>query len=94
MARSTFEEFKKEVLKRDALKSEYDKLQPEYELKLKLIKMRKKAGLTQEEIAQKMHTKKSNISRLESLSSTSSPRIATLISYANATGHTLKVDFE
>jgi len=93
MARPTFEEFKKEALKRSGVKEEYKRLTPEYDLKLKLIKMRKKAHLTQEEIAIKMHTKRSNISRLESFTYESSPKISTLIAYAEATGHKLKVDF-
>jgi DNA-binding XRE family transcriptional regulator len=93
MTRPTFEEFKKEALSKSAVKKEYDKLTPEYDLKLKLIKMRKEAHLTQEEIAIKMHTKRSNISRLESFTYESSPRISTLMAYAEATGHKLKVDF-
>jgi DNA-binding XRE family transcriptional regulator len=93
MSRPTFEDFKKEALLKPAVKEEYDKLAPEYELKMKLIKMRKEANLTQEEIATIMHTKRSNISRLESFSYSSSPNIATLMAYAEATGHQLKVDF-
>ncbi|MDX9744620.1 MAG: helix-turn-helix transcriptional regulator [Arcobacteraceae bacterium] len=93
MSRPTFEDFKKEAFLKPAVKEEYDKLAPEYELKMKLIKMRKEANLTQEEIATIMHTKRSNISRLESFSYNSSPNIATLMAYAQATGHQLKVDF-
>jgi transcriptional regulator with XRE-family HTH domain len=55
--------------------------------------MRKKAGLTQEALADLMGTKKSNISRLESFKSNISPRFTTLIQYARATGHELKIDF-
>ena len=55
--------------------------------------MRKEAGLTQEKLAELMGTKKSNISRLESFKSSISPRLETLINYAKATGHELKVDF-
>jgi len=93
MSRPTFEDFKKEALLKPTVKEEYDKLAPEYELKMKLIKMRKEANLTQEEIATIMHTKRSNISRLESFSYNSSPNITTLMAYAQATGHQLKVEF-
>jgi len=62
-------------------------------LKLKLIKMKKEANLTQEALANKMNTKRSNISRLESFTYESSLRISTLMAYAKATGHKLKVDF-
>ena len=93
MSRPTFEEFKDEALKKPAVKEEYERLTPEYDLKLKLIKMRKEANLTQEEIANKMHTKRSNISRLESFTYESSPKLSTLMAYAEATGHQLKVEF-
>ena len=93
MSRPTFEEFKKEALSKTAIKKEYERLTPEYDLKLKLIKMRKEANLTQEDIAIKMHTKRSNISRLESFTYESSPKISTLMAYAEATGHQLKVEF-
>jgi transcriptional regulator with XRE-family HTH domain len=49
--------------------------------------------MTQEEIARKMNTKRSNISRLESFEYKSSPSISTLVAYAEATGHKLKVEF-
>ncbi len=93
MTRVSFEEFKKEALIRPNVKKEYDRLTPEYELKLKLIQMRKKANLTQEELAAKMNTKRSNISRLESFSYNSSPKLSTLMAYAEATGHKLQLSF-
>jgi len=40
-----------------------------------------------------MHTKKSNISRLESHNYKSSPKISTLSEYATATGHKLEIGF-
>ena len=55
--------------------------------------MRKKANLTQEELAKEMDTKRSNISRLESFTYKSSPNISTLIAYAKATGHEMKIEF-
>ena len=64
--RPTFEDFKEKALKRSDVKKEYDRLEVEFDLKLKLIKMRKAANLTQEEMANRMNTSKSNISRLES----------------------------
>ena len=91
--RPTFEEFKEKALKRSEVKKEYDKLEVEFDLKLKLIKIRKAANLTQEEIASRMNTSKSNISRLESLSSKISPTISTLNAYANAAGYRLDVNF-
>lgn len=93
MNRPTYEDFKKEALKEPAVKKAYDDLEDEYKIKRELIRMRKKSGLTQEELAQKLNTKKSNISRLESFNSKSSPRILTLMEYAKATGHKMKIEF-
>ena len=91
--RPTFEEFKEKALKRSEVKKEYDKLEVEFDLKLKLIKIRKAANLTQEEIASRMNISKSKISRLESLNSKISPTISTLNAYANAAGYRLDVNF-
>lgn len=92
MSRTTLKEFKKKVLQNKEVKEEYEVLKPEYAIKKKLIAMRKEAGLTQEELAELMGTKKSNISRLESFKNNHSPRLDTLINYAQATGHKLKID--
>ena len=93
MKKTTFESFKTKALQNENVRKAYEELIPEYEIKKKLIAMRKKAGLTQENLADIMGTKKSNISRLESFKSENSPRISTLIEYAKATGHELRVDF-
>ncbi|MCB4781304.1 MAG: helix-turn-helix domain-containing protein [Sulfurovum sp.] len=93
MSRTTLKEFRVKALQNEDVAKEYETLIPEYEIKKKLIAMRKKAGLTQEKLAQLMRTKKSNISRLESFKSENSPHISTLIAYAKATGHELRVDF-
>jgi ribosome-binding protein aMBF1 (putative translation factor) len=60
-----FNDYKKEVLKNSKVKFEYDKLQPEFELISAIIGARKKAGLTQTQLAQKIGTKQAVISRLE-----------------------------
>jgi DNA-binding XRE family transcriptional regulator len=91
--RPTFENFRKKALLDDEIREEYEKLKPLYDIKLKLIKMRKEANLTQEDVANIMHTKRSNISRLESFSYEAAPKITTLMAYAQATGHQLKVEF-
>ena len=67
MSRSTLKSFKKEAFKRKGVKEQYNELAPAYEIRKKLIALRQKAGLTQEQIAEKLHTNKSNISRLESV---------------------------
>jgi ribosome-binding protein aMBF1 (putative translation factor) len=91
--RTTFEEFKKKALTDPEVKKEYQELSSAYALRKQLIRIRKNAGLTQEEIAGILRTKKSNISRLENVHSTSSPRLATIEKYAKAAGYDLQINF-
>jgi DNA-binding XRE family transcriptional regulator len=92
--RRTFEQFREEALKKPGVREEYEALGPAFEMKRQMIAMRKEAGLTQEQMADLLGTKKSNISRLESLHSDVSPRLSTVEEYARVLGYRLKVDFE
>ena len=92
--RPTIVEFRKKALKNSDVKAEYDALSSAYEMKRQMIAIRKKAGLTQEQMAELLGTKKSNISRLESVSSDISPRLATVEGYARVLGYSIKVEFE
>ena len=94
MTRRTFEQFRKKALKRPDVKAEYEALAPAFEMKRQMIALRKAAGLTQEQMADLLGTKKSNISRLESVSSEVSPRLSTVEEYARALGYQIKVEFE
>lgn len=94
MSRPTLKSFKQEALKRKGVKELYDALTPAYEIRKKLIALRKQAGFTQEQVAEKLQTNKSNISRLESVNSNISPKLSTLTDYAEAIGYRLKIDFE
>lgn len=71
----------------------WDALEEEYAMLNALLLARKAAGLTQEELAGKMGTTKSAISRLEASlrSEKHSPSFATLKKYANACGKKLMV---
>lgn len=93
MSRPTFEDFKNKALADPEVRKEYEALIPVYELKKKLIAIRKAAGLTQENMAERMGTKKSNISRLESSTSNISPKLSTIEEYARAAGYKVKIDF-
>ena len=93
MKRNTFAEFKKKALENPEVKAEYEALKPAYRLRKQLVALRKKSGLTQEQIAEIMRTKKSNISRLESVHSKSSPTLSTIEAYAKAAGHKVEVRF-
>ncbi len=93
MTRQTFDEFRKEALSRPEVKAEYDRLAPAYELRKKLIGIRKAAGFTQEQMAEALKTQKSNISRLENVNSKISPTLSTIERYANAVGYKLEINF-
>ena len=93
MNRSTLAEFKQKALANSEVKKEYEALATVYKLRKQLIALRTQAGLTQEELAEKLNTKKSNISRLESVNSSSSPRLSTIEQYADAVGYKVEINF-
>lgn len=93
MARPSFEKFREKALDRPDVAKEYERLSPAYELRRKLVALRQEAGLTQEQAAERLNTKKSNISRLESVNSTISPKLSTISEYAEAMGYSVKIDF-
>ncbi len=91
--RPTLKDFKNKALKNSEVKSEYKRLSSAYALRKQLIKIRKDAGFTQEELAELLHTKKSNISRLENVNSKISPKLSTIEEYARAVGYKLEINF-
>jgi transcriptional regulator with XRE-family HTH domain len=93
MVKPGFKGFKQKALKRPEVAEEYERLSPAYELRRKLLALRQEAGLTQEDVAELLNTKKSNISRLESVNSTISPKLSTISEYAEAMGYSVKIEF-
>ena len=57
---------KADMLKDEEFKIEYEKLKPRYEAIEQIIRARKEQNITQAELAKRVGTQKSNISRLES----------------------------
>ena len=51
--RPDFKTFKAKALKNEKVKAEYEALRPEFELVIALIKARKKAKISQEDLAKK-----------------------------------------
>ncbi|MEO9904327.1 MULTISPECIES: helix-turn-helix transcriptional regulator [Alphaproteobacteria] len=85
-----FKDWRDQKLVEDSeLKAEYDRLGPVYEIITQLVLARKKAGLTQEQLAARMGTKQSVVSRMESGSRM--PGMEMVTRYVKATGHQLKV---
>ena len=82
----------KKWLRDDEYRREYDALEEEFALASALIAARSRAGLTQEELAEKMDTSQSAIARMES--GRIIPSGTTLKRFARATGTRLRISFE
>jgi len=81
----------KKQLKDPEFAQEYDALEEEYDIVRQIIRARIAAGLTQKDLAEKIGTRQSNVSRLES--GNANPSIAILQRIAEATGTRLQVRF-
>jgi len=83
---------KKWLKERPGYAKAYADLESEFQLASQMIEARGRAGLTQEQLATRMKTTRTVISRLES--GRMKPSTRTLERYARATGHKLKITFE
>jgi ribosome-binding protein aMBF1 (putative translation factor) len=83
------DEFKARLLANPRVKAEYDALAPEFEISAELIKARRRAGLSQAELASRMGTSQSTIARLES--GQTLPSTKTLLRFAKATGNKVRL---
>ena len=88
----SFETIKSELMQDDEFKSEYEKLQPRYEIISQIIEARKSLNMTQAELAKLVGTQKSNISRLES--GNYNPSLDFLIRVANSLGKNIKIQLQ
>ncbi len=61
-----FDIIREQLMKDETFKAEYEKLKPRYALISQIIEARAEQNMTQEELAMRVGTQKSNISRLES----------------------------
>ncbi len=86
-----WKDFKKELLKDPKVRKEYERLQPEYAVISAMIEARIKKGITQEELAKKLGTKQSVISRLES--GRANPSILFLKKLASALNLSFQIKF-
>jgi len=84
-----FSDLKKKWMKDPAFRQHYEELGSEFELVRSLIEARIAAGLTQEELANRMGTSQPVVARLES---GHKPSLKTLQRYAEATGAKLRIE--
>lgn len=85
----SFEEMKSDMLKNEEFKIEYEKLKPRYEAIEQIIRARKEQNITQAELAKRVGTQKSNISRLES--GNYNPSLDFLVKIAESLGKKISV---
>ncbi|MFZ2877113.1 hypothetical protein SDC9_143612 [bioreactor metagenome] len=85
-----FDDIKAQMMEDAEFQEEYDKLQPRYELISQIIEARKSMKMTQEELAKRAGTRKSNISRLESGSY--NPSLDFLIKIAKGLGKDVHIE--
>ena len=92
----TFEEMKAIALSNPVVRAEFERIEREEMPMLDaILKARKEAKLTQEQVAKRMGVSTPVVSRLESalISGKHSPSIATLKRYAEAMGKRLDIRF-
>ena len=85
----SFDSIRSQLMLDEEFKTEYDRLQPRYEIISQIISARKEQNMTQSELAKKVGTQKSNISRLES--GNYNPSLDFLIKVAHSLGKELKI---
>ena len=84
-----FDEVKAMLMKDEEFKDEYERLKPRYDIISQIIDARSKQDITQEELALRVGTQKSNISRLES--GTYNPSLDFLIKVAHSLGKEMQI---
>lgn len=88
----SFDLIKNDLMQDEEFKKEYDRLRPRYEIISQIIEIRKEQHMTQEELAKRVGTQKSNISRLES--GNYNPSLDFLIKVARSLGKELSIHME
>ena len=89
---SNVTDLKKQRLKYPEFKAAYESMADEFELASAVIEARAVAGLTKEELADRMDAKQSLVARIESGGHNTT--VKTLLRVAEATGTHLKITFE
>lgn len=83
---------KKELLKNPAFRKAYEESAVEYQITRAIIKARIEKGLSQKQLAQKLNTKQSVISRVENAKTV--PSLSFLKRLAHALNSSLQIEFK
>jgi len=87
-----FKDFLNEQLTDPEVRAEYEALEPEFAIIQAMIDARKKAGLTQKQLAERTGIAQSDISRLET--GNANPSLKTLQRLAAGMGMRVKIEFQ
>ncbi len=88
---SDLQKYIKKRKKRDlTFAHDFDAVYEQFKIGVMLKQAREEAGLTQDELAQRLHTKKTAISRIENHAE--DIKLSTLVNFARALGKGLKVE--
>ncbi len=85
-----FKTVKEMLMQDEEFVQEYEKLKPRYEVIAQIIAIRNEMNMTQEQLAVRMNTKKSNISRLER--GTYNPSLDYLVKVAKSLGKEVHIE--
>jgi ribosome-binding protein aMBF1 (putative translation factor) len=89
--RKTWSEVRRRRIEKPAVRASYEKARLAYELGRQVRELRQSHGLSQRELAERMHTTQSVIARLEA--GGSKPSISTLERVAKALGASIDIRF-
>lgn len=87
---SSYKDYKKRALQNPEVKSEYDALQPEYDIIQTMIDARVQQNMTQEDLSAKTGITQADISRIEN--GTRNPSLSMIKKLARGLGMQLKLE--
>ena len=91
MAMSSYKDYKKRALQNSEVKTEYDALQPEYDIIQAMIDARVQQNMTQKDLSAKTGITQADISRIEN--GTRNPSLSMVKKLAQGLGMQLKLEF-
>ena len=87
----TYNELKKQLLQNKEVKTEYERLEPEYQVIRAIVAARQEQHLTQQELADRTGIDRSDISKL--VNGSANPSLRTLKRLADGLGMQLQINF-
>lgn len=88
---SSYKDYKKRVLQNSDVKSEYDALEPEYDIIQAMINARVQQNLTQKDLSERTGITQADISRIEN--GTRNPSLSMVKKLARGLGMQLRLEF-